>query len=65
MSQWGPCKARDLFRALLRAGWSLKREANGSHCIPDAPAVPISGLPSTTGKGSARERLPGSQNPPG
>lgn len=30
MSQWGSCKARDLFRALLRAGWSLKREAKGS-----------------------------------
>lgn len=40
MSQWGPCKARDLFRALLRAGWSLKREAKGSHRIPERAGSP-------------------------
>jgi len=33
MSQWGSCKAGDLHRALLRIGWSLKREAKGSHRI--------------------------------
>jgi predicted RNA binding protein YcfA (HicA-like mRNA interferase family) len=33
MSQWGSCKARVLLRALNRIGWSLKREAKGSHRI--------------------------------
>ena len=33
MSQWGSCKARHLYRALIKLGWSLKREAKGSHRI--------------------------------
>jgi predicted RNA binding protein YcfA (HicA-like mRNA interferase family) len=33
MSQWGSCKARVLLRALNRIGWTLKREAKGSHRI--------------------------------
>lgn len=40
MSQWGSCKARDLFRALLRAAWSLKRDANGCHRIPERAGSP-------------------------
>jgi len=51
MSQWGPCKARDLFRALLRAGWSLKREANGSHCIPERAGSPDFGFAFQDGEG--------------
>jgi predicted RNA binding protein YcfA (HicA-like mRNA interferase family) len=33
MSQWGSCKAKLLYRALLNRGWTLKREAKGSHRI--------------------------------
>lgn len=33
MSRWGSCKARELLRALLKAGWTVKREAKGSHRI--------------------------------
>jgi predicted RNA binding protein YcfA (HicA-like mRNA interferase family) len=33
MSQWGACKAKHLYRALLKRGWTLKREAKGSHRI--------------------------------
>jgi len=33
MSQWGSCKSRVLLRALNRIGWTLKRDANGSHRI--------------------------------
>lgn len=33
MSAWGSCKARTLYRALLKIGWSLKREAKGSHRV--------------------------------
>ena len=40
MSQWGSCKARDFFRALLRAGRSLKREAKGSHRILERAGSP-------------------------
>ncbi len=33
MSKWPSTKARIVFAALLRIGWSLKREAAGSHRI--------------------------------
>jgi predicted RNA binding protein YcfA (HicA-like mRNA interferase family) len=33
MSQWGSCKALVVLRALNRIGWTLKREAKGSHRI--------------------------------
>ena len=34
MSQWGSAKARQVLAALLRNGWSIKRETGGSHRIP-------------------------------
>ncbi len=37
MSKWGSCKARTLYRALLKIGWSLKREAKGSHRVLERP----------------------------
>jgi predicted RNA binding protein YcfA (HicA-like mRNA interferase family) len=33
MSQWRSCKSRVLLRALNRIGWTLKRDAKGSHRI--------------------------------
>jgi predicted RNA binding protein YcfA (HicA-like mRNA interferase family) len=33
MSQWGSAKARRVLAALLRTGWSIKRESGGSHRI--------------------------------
>ena len=33
MSQWGSAKARRVLAALLRIGWSIKRESGGSHKI--------------------------------
>ena len=33
MSSWGSCKARELYRALTKIGWSQKREARGSHRV--------------------------------
>ena len=33
MSQWGAAKARRVLAALLRIGWSIKRESGGSHRI--------------------------------
>jgi len=40
MSQWGSAKARKVLAALLRIGWTIKRESRGSHRIlwrPDWP----------------------------
>ena len=37
MSQWGSAKARRVLAALLRIGWSIKREASGSHRILARP----------------------------
>ena len=34
MSAWGAAKARTVLRALLKIGWTIKREAAGSHKIP-------------------------------
>ena len=31
MSQWPATKARRILAALLRIGWSIKRETGGSH----------------------------------
>jgi len=33
MSQWGSYKARRVLAALLRIGWSIKREVGGSHRV--------------------------------
>lgn len=33
MSQWGSTKARKVFKALLKIGWSVKRESGGSHRV--------------------------------
>jgi predicted RNA binding protein YcfA (HicA-like mRNA interferase family) len=33
MSEWGSAKARRVLAALLRLGWSIKRESGGSHRI--------------------------------
>jgi len=33
MSEWGSAKARRVLAALLRIGWSIKRESGGSHRI--------------------------------
>lgn len=33
MSQWGSAKARRVLGALLRIGWTIKRESGGSHRI--------------------------------
>ena len=33
MPRWPSTKAREVLKALLRVGWSVKREANGSHRI--------------------------------
>jgi predicted RNA binding protein YcfA (HicA-like mRNA interferase family) len=33
MSQWPSTKARRVLAALLRIGWSIKRQAGGSHRV--------------------------------
>lgn len=33
MSQWGATKARQVLAALLRIGWSIKRQSGTSHRI--------------------------------
>jgi predicted RNA binding protein YcfA (HicA-like mRNA interferase family) len=33
MSQWPSTKARQVKAALLRAGWTIKRQAGTSHCV--------------------------------
>ena len=33
MSLWGSAKARRVLAALLRIGWTIKRESHGSHRI--------------------------------
>jgi len=37
MSQWPSSKTRIVLAALLRIGWSLKRETSGSHRILSRP----------------------------
>ena len=33
MSRWGLAKAKRVLAALLRIGWSIKRESGGSHRV--------------------------------
>ena len=33
MSAWGSTKARRVLKALLKIGWSIKRETGGSHRV--------------------------------
>jgi predicted RNA binding protein YcfA (HicA-like mRNA interferase family) len=40
MSQWPASKARRVFAALLRVGWSVKRPWRGSHCVLSRPGWP-------------------------
>ena len=40
MSVWGSAKARRVLAALLRIGWSIKREVRGSHRILARPGWP-------------------------
>jgi len=37
MSQWPSTKARRLLAALLRIGWSIKRQSGGSHRVLSRP----------------------------
>jgi predicted RNA binding protein YcfA (HicA-like mRNA interferase family) len=42
MSRWAATKARRVLAALLRIGWTVKRQAGGSHRVlarPDWPDV--------------------------
>jgi len=40
MSAWPPSRARGVLAALLRIGWSLKREIPGSHKVLSRPGWP-------------------------
>ena len=40
MSQWRSTKARAVLAALLRIGWTIKRQTGGSHCILSRPGWP-------------------------
>jgi predicted RNA binding protein YcfA (HicA-like mRNA interferase family) len=40
MSQWGSAKGRKVLTALLRIGWTIKRESGGSHRILSRPGWP-------------------------
>ncbi len=40
MSQWGSAKARRVLAALLKIGWSIKRQKDGSHRILARPEWP-------------------------
>ena len=37
MSHWGATKARKVLKALLKIGWSIKRESGGSHRVLERP----------------------------
>jgi len=37
MSHWGAAKARRVLAALLRIGWTIKRESGGSHRVLSRP----------------------------
>lgn len=39
MTKWPSCKARDVYRALLRLGWTVKR-TSGSHRTLTRPGWP-------------------------
>ena len=40
MGQWGSAKARRVLAALFSIGWSIKREAKGSHRVLSRPGWP-------------------------
>lgn len=40
MSQWPSAKAKQVFAALLRIGWSVKRQSAGSHRVLSRPGWP-------------------------
>ena len=40
MSQWPSSKARNVFTALLRIGWHIKRDTAGSHRVLSRPGFP-------------------------
>lgn len=40
MSQWSSTKAKRVLAALLRIGWSIKRETGSSHKILEHPELP-------------------------
>ncbi len=40
MTEWPSSKARQVLAALLRSGWSIKRESKGSHHILFHPGWP-------------------------
>ena len=40
MSQWRAVKARQVFSALQKIGWSLKRQTGGSHRVLSRPGNP-------------------------
>jgi predicted RNA binding protein YcfA (HicA-like mRNA interferase family) len=40
MSHWGATKARKVLKALLKIGWSIKRESGGSHRVLERPGYP-------------------------
>jgi predicted RNA binding protein YcfA (HicA-like mRNA interferase family) len=40
VTAWRAAKASRVFAALLRLGWSVKREAGGSHKILERPGWP-------------------------
>ena len=40
MSRWGSAKARKVLAALLRIGWTIKRESGGSQRILSRPGWP-------------------------
>jgi len=40
MSLWGSAKPRRVLAALLRIGWTIKRESHGSHRILSRPGWP-------------------------
>jgi len=40
MSAWPSAKAKQVLAALLRIGWSVKRESGGSHRVLNRPGWP-------------------------
>jgi len=40
MSTWGAAKSRKVLKALLKIGWSIKRETGGSHRVLSRPGYP-------------------------
>jgi predicted RNA binding protein YcfA (HicA-like mRNA interferase family) len=40
MSHWRAVKARQVLSALLRTGWSVKRQTGGSHTVLSHPSNP-------------------------